>query len=76
MRVARQWDDSLVAWDDSVLCRLVHPPLTALQRDIPAYGAHAATILLSIIDGRAGGEVQDPTAQLAPRGSTAPPPHS
>lgn len=66
-------DISIVAWDDSVLCRLVHPPLTALQRDIPAYGAHAATILLSIIDGRVAGEVQDPTAQLAPRGSTAPP---
>lgn len=67
-------DVSIVAWDDSVLCRLVHPPLTALQRDIPAYGAHAAEILLSIIDGRSAGEVQDPTAQLAPRGSTAPPP--
>ena len=69
-------DISIVAWDDSVLCRLVHPPLTALQRDIPAYGAHAAEILLSIIDGRSAGEVQDPTAQLAPRGSTAPPPRS
>jgi len=67
-------DISIVAWDDSVLCRLVHPPLTALQRDIPAYGAHAATMLLSIIAGGDAGEVQDPTAQLAPRRSTAPPP--
>ena len=30
---------SIVAWDDSVLCRLVHPPLTAVSLDIPAYGA-------------------------------------
>lgn len=67
-------DVSIVAWDDSVLCRLVHPPLTALQRDIPAYGAHAATMLLSIIDGQDAAEVQDPTAQLAPRGSTSRPP--
>lgn len=67
-------DLSIVAWDDSVLCRLVHPPMTALQRDIPAYGARAATQLLAIIDGRPGGEVQDTTARLAPRGSTAPPP--
>ena len=31
-------DVSLIAWDDSVLCQLVHPPLTAMSRDIPAYG--------------------------------------
>jgi DNA-binding LacI/PurR family transcriptional regulator len=64
-------DVSIVAWDDSVLCRLVHPSLTALQRDIPAYGAQAAALLLGIIDGRPAGEVQDETARLAPRGSTA-----
>jgi DNA-binding LacI/PurR family transcriptional regulator len=61
---------SLVAWDDSVLCRLVHPTLTALQRDVPAYGARAAGMLLDIIDGRPVGDVQDATARLAPRGST------
>src|ERR1039458_7375768 len=27
-------DLSIVAWDDSPLCQLVHPPLTALSRDI------------------------------------------
>jgi DNA-binding LacI/PurR family transcriptional regulator len=63
-------DLSLVAWDDSVLCRLVHPALTALQRDIPAYGARAASMLLDIIGGRAHGQVQDSTARLAPRSST------
>ena len=67
-------DLSIVAWDDSVLCRLVHPPMTALQRDIPAYGARAAELLLALIDGQppAGG-VQDATARLAPRGSTGRP---
>jgi DNA-binding LacI/PurR family transcriptional regulator len=64
-------DLSLVAWDDSVLCRLVHPALTALQRDIPAYGAHAASMLLDLIDGHSAGTVQDATARLAPRSSTA-----
>lgn len=63
-------DLSLVAWDDSVLCRLVHPSLTALQRDIPAYGAKAASMLLDLVDGRPHGEVQDATARLAPRSST------
>jgi DNA-binding LacI/PurR family transcriptional regulator len=67
-------DLSIVAWDDSALCQLVHPSLTALQRDIPAYGAHAAALLLAAIAGRPYERVQDETARLAPRRSTAPPP--
>jgi DNA-binding LacI/PurR family transcriptional regulator len=67
-------DLSLVAWDDSVLCRLVHPSLTALRRDIPAYGAHAATVLLAAIGGKPAQSQQDATARLTPRGSTGPPP--
>ncbi|WP_433348050.1 LacI family DNA-binding transcriptional regulator [Micromonospora sp. CA-111912] len=66
-------DLSIVAWDDSPLCQLVHPPLTALGRDIPAYGAHAARQLLRVIAGEPTGELQDETANLTPRGSTAPP---
>ncbi|HEY2671048.1 MAG TPA: LacI family DNA-binding transcriptional regulator [Rugosimonospora sp.] len=67
-------DVSLVAWDDSVLCQLVHPPLTALSRDIPAYGGHAALQLLDVIAGLPAVSVQDETAHLIPRGSTAAPP--
>ncbi|MEU4338274.1 LacI family DNA-binding transcriptional regulator [Micromonospora lupini] len=66
-------DLSIVAWDDSPLCRLVHPPLTALGRDIPAYGAHAARHLLAVIAGGPATRVQDESPQLTPRGSTAPP---
>jgi hypothetical protein len=33
---------SLVAWDDSQLTQVVRPALTELNRDIPAYGTHAA----------------------------------
>ncbi|GAB1694035.1 LacI family DNA-binding transcriptional regulator [Krasilnikovia sp. M28-CT-15] len=66
-------DLSIVAWDDSPLCSLVHPPLTALSRDIAAYGAHAARLLLSAIDGERVGDVEEGTAHLTPRGSTAPP---
>lgn len=64
---------SIVAWDDSPLCRLVHPPLTALSRDIPAYGANAARQLLAAIAGEPIGGYQDETPHLTPRGSTAPP---
>jgi DNA-binding LacI/PurR family transcriptional regulator len=64
---------SIVAWDDSPLCQLTHPSLTALSRDIPAYGAHAARLLLSAILGERVEGFQDETAHLSPRGSTAPP---
>ncbi|MBQ1075329.1 LacI family DNA-binding transcriptional regulator [Micromonospora sp. C31] len=73
MGLAVPGDLSIVAWDDSPLCQLVHPPLTALGRDIPAYGAHAARQLLAVIGGSPAGRVQDETAHLTPRGSTAPP---
>jgi DNA-binding LacI/PurR family transcriptional regulator len=73
MGLAVPGDLSIVAWDDSPLCRLVHPPLTALGRDIPAYGAHAARQLLAAIAGEPVGAYQDDTAHLKPRGSTAPP---
>jgi DNA-binding LacI/PurR family transcriptional regulator len=65
---------SIVAWDDSPLCSLVHPPLTALSRDISAYGAHAARQLLAAIAGEKVVNVEAGSAHLTPRGSTAPPP--
>ncbi|MBO4210116.1 LacI family DNA-binding transcriptional regulator [Micromonospora echinofusca] len=73
MGLAVPGDLSIVAWDDSPLCQLVHPPLTALGRDIPAYGAHAARHLLAAITGEQISAFQDETAHLTPRGSTAPP---
>lgn len=73
MGVAVPGDLSIVAWDDSPLCRLVHPPLTSLGRDIPAYGAHAARILLGAIAGEPVDSFQDETPRLVPRASTAPP---
>jgi DNA-binding LacI/PurR family transcriptional regulator len=66
-------DLSIVAWDDSPLCQLVHPPLTAVSRDIPAYGAHAARHLLALIAGEPTEDFQDETPRLVPRGSTASP---
>ncbi|WP_328719868.1 LacI family transcriptional regulator [Streptomyces sp. NBC_00247] len=66
-------DLSLVAWDDSQLSQVVRPPLTALRRDIPAYGALAARTLLTLIAEGAAECRQETTARLVPRGSTAPP---
>jgi DNA-binding LacI/PurR family transcriptional regulator len=67
-------DLSIVAWDDSVLCEIVHPPLTVLSRDIMAYGARAAERLLALLDGETVGDFEDATPRLITRGSTARPP--
>jgi DNA-binding LacI/PurR family transcriptional regulator len=65
-------DVSIVAWDDSLICQVVHPPLTALTRDISHYGAATARLLLAEIDGEGGGDVEQARAELLPRGSTGP----
>jgi DNA-binding LacI/PurR family transcriptional regulator len=66
-------DVSLVAWDDSVLCQLVHPPMTALSRDIPAHGGRAVRTLLELIADRPTGSVEDEPPHLIPRGTTGRP---
>ncbi|GAA5200893.1 LacI family DNA-binding transcriptional regulator [Rugosimonospora acidiphila] len=73
MGLAVPRDISLVAWDDSVLCQLVRPPMTAMSRDISAYGARAARLLLDVIAGNPVVSIRDEPAHLIPRGSTGPP---
>jgi DNA-binding LacI/PurR family transcriptional regulator len=67
-------DISVVGWEDSPLCRLVHPPLTTLHRDVMAYGTHAAEQLLATVEDGRRRSYRDETAYLVPRGSTARPP--
>jgi DNA-binding LacI/PurR family transcriptional regulator len=66
-------DVSLVAWDDSPLCRLTHPQLTALVRDTHAFGHRAARRLLEIVDGATTSDSEDELPRLQPRPSTATP---
>ena len=43
---------SIIAWEDSALCRTVRPAVTVLQRDIVDYGRNCTSALLShIADG-------------------------
>jgi DNA-binding LacI/PurR family transcriptional regulator len=63
-------DLSIVAWDDSPLCEFIHPPLTALTRDIAAYGAHAARALGQVADGVAVRNFEESPPVLTIRGST------
>lgn len=64
---------SLLAWDDSPLCEITRPPLSAMSRDVTAFGADAAEMLLTLID-RGGVESrQGAIPTLLPRATTAPP---
>ncbi len=64
---------SVMAWDDSVLCEIVHPPLTAVSRDIVAYGRHSAERLLASLDGQPMRDFENAPPRLVVRGSTARP---
>lgn len=64
---------SVVSWDDSYLTTLVHPSVTSLWRDTPAFGALAASVLLDLVDGRSRGRIQVPASTLRVRETTAPP---
>ncbi|WP_409055622.1 LacI family DNA-binding transcriptional regulator [Streptomyces sp. SYP-A7185] len=67
-------DISLLAWDDSQLCKLTHPTLSAMSHDIHAFGADVARTLYEVLSGGRVAPHQVPTPTLTPRGSTGPPP--
>jgi DNA-binding LacI/PurR family transcriptional regulator len=63
-------DLSIVGWDDSLISQVVHPPLTALTRDIEAFGVTATRHLLDAVEGRADADLETVRGELTPRGST------
>jgi DNA-binding LacI/PurR family transcriptional regulator len=65
---------SLLAWDDSALCEITHPQLSAMSHDVMRMGAHVARRLFDLMDGEPAGTHRDSTPQLKMRGSIAPPP--
>uniref|UniRef100_A0AAU2JX39 LacI family transcriptional regulator n=1 Tax=Streptomyces sp. NBC_00049 TaxID=2903617 RepID=A0AAU2JX39_9ACTN len=65
---------SIVAWDDSALCRVTHPRLTALVRDTAGFGRLAAEELLALLAGSPPRVRESEQPRLEPRESTAPPP--
>jgi DNA-binding LacI/PurR family transcriptional regulator len=64
-------DLSLLAWDDSQLCRITHPTLSAMSHDVHHFGAEVARVLFDVIGNVHTGGHQVPTPSLTPRGSTA-----
>lgn len=66
-------DVSVLAWDDSPLCSLTHPAVSAMHRDIPGLGRQVARLLLDRIEGAEPTSTVSAAGELFPRGSTAPP---
>ncbi|MFD6137602.1 LacI family DNA-binding transcriptional regulator [Isoptericola sp. NPDC060257] len=76
------WDLSVLVLEDSAVCRLVHPAVTAVSRPWEELGAAAAVVVRPLLGGgdarvpddpgRAG--TPDAVARLVIRGSTAPAP--
>jgi DNA-binding LacI/PurR family transcriptional regulator len=65
---------SLLAWDDSPLCLITHPRLSAMSHDVISFGAHVGRRLFDLIEGAVPGSFRDSTPTLQARASTAPPP--
>lgn len=65
---------SIVSWDDSALCELTHPAVTALRRDIAAAGATAARMLREMASGGTPANTAEPAPEFVERDSTGPVP--
>ncbi|WP_243738269.1 LacI family DNA-binding transcriptional regulator [Cellulomonas shaoxiangyii] len=64
-------DVALLAWDDSALCRLSHPPLSAMSLDVHAMGVQVADSVLNLLaSGRPTSSIA-PLPRLVARDSTA-----
>ncbi|MEW2164683.1 LacI family DNA-binding transcriptional regulator [Streptomyces sp. NPDC007084] len=63
---------SVVAWEDSALCRMVRPWLSALSRDTVQFGRTAAQELTALLDGGPARTVRVPVPRLIERESTGP----
>jgi DNA-binding LacI/PurR family transcriptional regulator len=63
---------SIVSWDDSATCEVMHPSVTALRRDIPAAGVAAARMLRDLAAGRRPGNQAEAAPVLQVRMSSGP----
>lgn len=62
---------SLLAWDDSPLCEITLPQLSAMHRDVSALGENAAELLLRVIEGDSVASITATMPDFLVRGSTA-----
>lgn len=62
---------SVIAWDDSPLCRVTRPRLSVVRHDVHGYGARTARALLCLVAGTPPPARQPAVPVLRPRASTA-----
>lgn len=65
---------SVLAWDDSPLCQITHPRLSAMSHDVMGFGAQVGRELFALLDGAPAAAHLHSTPTLRVRASTAPPP--
>jgi DNA-binding LacI/PurR family transcriptional regulator len=75
MNVRVPHDLSILAWDDSQLCRMVRPRLSAMSHDVFRFGAQAAEALFEVLSDEPVTSRPAAAPVLMPRESTAPPGH-
>ncbi|WP_308120997.1 LacI family DNA-binding transcriptional regulator [Paractinoplanes bogorensis] len=63
-------DVSVVAWDDSALCQLATPPLSAMSHDVGRIGELAGGALLDAMAGKPPAVYEAPAAHLVARATT------
>ncbi|HJE52500.1 MAG TPA: substrate-binding domain-containing protein [Tessaracoccus flavescens] len=61
---------AIASFEDSPLCRIVQPSVTAFTRDPLVMGAEATELLLEAIGGAAPRQILEPTMELVVREST------
>ncbi len=66
-------DLSLIAWDDSQLCQVTRPALSAMQHDIYSFGADVTNALFEVMTGAGKPSRASQSPSLVPRSSTARP---
>ncbi len=71
--LAVPWELSIVSYDDSPICELVRPAITACARDVVAYGARSARALLALLAGEPVRPQVEQTPRLVARASTTVP---
>lgn len=69
-------DLSIAAWQDSLICQLVHPAITVLQRNVIEYGARSVRLLFETVNGRPPRSTPYDNTTLVIRDSTGPAPTS
>ncbi|MGC0141802.1 LacI family DNA-binding transcriptional regulator [Pseudactinotalea sp. Z1732] len=73
-RVSVPGDLSLISWDDSLLCSVSRPAITAVDRHPVEYGIRTAQALLHLIRGGTDTTEELTPSQMVLRGTTGPAP--